>query len=44
MLITMLSGLCACGREEEKGSVLVYGSGDYTRMNPAMDEHGEMDF
>lgn len=42
MLITMLSGLCACGREEEKGSVLVYGSGDYTRMNPAMDEHGEI--
>lgn len=23
-------------------SVLVYGSGDYTRINPAMDEHGEI--
>ena len=24
------------------GSTLVYGSGDYTRINPAMDEHGEI--
>ena len=23
-------------------STLVYGSGDYTRINPAMDEHGEI--
>lgn len=28
------------GRTEE--SVLVYGSSDYTRINPAMDEHGEI--
>ena len=27
---------------EEKGETLVYGSGDYTRINPAMDEHGEI--
>ena len=26
----------------EKGTTLVYGSGDYTRINPAMDEHGEI--
>lgn len=26
----------------EQPSVLVYGSGDYTRINPAMDEHGEI--
>lgn len=26
----------------EDESVLVYGSGDYTRINPAMDEHGEI--
>lgn len=23
-----------------EGGTLVYGSGDYTRINPAMDEHG----
>ena len=23
-------------------TTLVYGSGDYTRINPAMDEHGEI--
>lgn len=28
--------------EEKEGSTLVYGSGDYTRINPAMDEHGEI--
>lgn len=27
---------------EEEVSTLVYGSGDYTRINPAMDEHGEI--
>lgn len=27
---------------EESGETLVYGSGDYTRINPAMDEHGEI--
>lgn len=27
---------------ETGGSTLVYGSGDYTRINPAMDEHGEI--
>lgn len=26
----------------ENGTTLVYGSGDYTRINPAMDEHGEI--
>ena len=25
-----------------EGGTLVYGSGDYTRINPAMDEHGEI--
>lgn len=34
------------GRKMEEGSAdastLVYGSGDYTRINPAMDEHGEI--
>lgn len=27
---------------DESHSTLVYGSGDYTRINPAMDEHGEI--
>ena len=27
---------------EEGNDTLVYGSGDYTRINPAMDEHGEI--
>ena len=43
-------GLSACGGSEEGGSAevtndentLVYGSGDYTRINPAIDEHGEI--
>lgn len=28
--------------EDAEMSTLVYGSGDYTRINPAMDEHGEI--
>ena len=45
--------LTACGGKEPAGTgetegepaaaaTLVYGSGDYTRINPAMDEHGEI--
>ena len=26
----------------DEETTLVYGSGDYTRINPAMDEHGEI--
>lgn len=32
----------SAGTDINKGSTLVYGSGDYTRINPAMDEHGEI--
>lgn len=32
----------ASGTDEEEPTTLVYGSGDYTRINPAMDEHGEI--
>lgn len=32
----------ACGVRRPEGTALVYGSGDYTRINPAMDEHGEI--
>ncbi len=51
-LLTMLLLLSACGQNHpaasrealssENASALVYGSGDYTRINPAMDEHGEI--
>lgn len=34
-------GLTACGGRAG-GSTLIYASGDYTRINPAMDEHGEI--
>lgn len=30
------------GRTARPGDTLVYGSSDYTRINPAMDEHGEI--
>ncbi|MDE7286748.1 MAG: ABC transporter substrate-binding protein [Lachnospiraceae bacterium] len=29
-------------QEDNNETVLIYGSGDYTRINPAMDEHGEI--
>lgn len=29
-------------QEHEDETTLIYGSGDYTRINPAMDEHGEI--
>ena len=39
-------GLAACSRTPAAGErdhdTLIYGSGDYTRINPAMDEHGEI--
>lgn len=42
----MMATLGGCGGQASSGShnvsTLVYGSGDYTRINPAMDEHGEI--
>lgn len=40
--VMLLLSLAACGQESGKENTLVYGSGDYTRINPAMDEHGEI--
>ena len=41
-VLTVLS-LAACGKgASQKDNTLVYGSGSYTRINPAMDEHGEI--
>ncbi len=40
-LLGLLAG-CAGGEDGPQSPTLVYGSGDYTRINPAMDEHGEI--
>lgn len=47
--ITILFTLTAChtsnnqaGKTKREANTLVYGSKDYTRINPAMDEHGEI--
>ena len=40
LLLTLL--LTGCGGEKAPENTLIYGSGDYTRINPAMDEHGEI--
>lgn len=49
MILAGIACLTACGSREsgEKenpadSTTLLYGSGDYTRINPAMDEHGEI--
>lgn len=48
LLVCLLGGTAGCGNtsdqisESQEASTLVYGSGDYTRINPAMDEHGEI--
>lgn len=52
LAITMIISLSACGKtnsnteivtnSDSDAKTLVYGSGDYTRINPAMDEHGEI--
>lgn len=40
----LVLGLTACGGNSSPavGDTLIYASGDYTRINPAMDEHGEI--
>ena len=45
--LALLLCLAACGGNAEQyidknPSALVYASGDYTRINPALDEHGEI--
>lgn len=50
LLLACPLALTSCGQsaapddapDSVEPSVLVYGSGDYTRINPAMDEHGEI--
>lgn len=41
--ILLLGALAGCGGSKENGEkTLVYGSGDYTAINPALYEHGEI--
>ncbi len=41
--LVMFFTLAACNKTPvAEANTLVYGSGDYTRINPAMDEHGEI--
>ncbi len=46
LLLASCKGTKASEKEAVKGetqkTTLIYGSGDYTRINPAMDEHGEI--
>ena len=44
LLVSLCLGLAGCSRSSSSfdPETLVYGSGDYTRINPAMDEHGEI--
>jgi len=48
LAVSFCLAACGGGQEDEEGSpsetpvTLVYASGDYTRINPAMDEHGEI--
>ena len=43
LAIALVLGLTACGGSgNQNSSALIYASGDYTRINPAMDEHGEI--
>ena len=40
--LLLLFACAACAPAAEEPAALVYDSGDYTRINPAMDEHGEI--
>lgn len=47
LAVVIVLSLTACGKTDKNNdsnnkSTLVYGSNDYTRINPAMDEHGEI--
>lgn len=43
LAFVMIFSFTSCSTASDSdSSTLVYGSGDYTRINPAMDEHGEI--
>ena len=41
-IVLMVGMLAGCGGSKLEGKTLVYGSGDYTAINPALYEHGEI--
>lgn len=43
LCLILCAGMVACAKTDEPvKNTLVYGSDDYTRINPALDEHGEI--
>ena len=42
LLLSLALSLCPMALAADGETTLVYASGDYTRINPAMDEHGEI--
>ena len=42
VLIIVVGVFTGCSKQQDKGSVLVYGSGDYDSINPIMNEHCEI--
>ncbi len=42
MVVLMIGAMTGCGGNKLEGKTLVYGSGDYTAINPALYEHGEI--
>lgn len=44
LTLSLLTVFTGCGKEkiEDDGNTLIYGSGDYTAINPALYEHGEI--
>ena len=42
LAMIMVLSFAACGSSKDKGSTLVYGSGDYDSINPIMNEHCEI--
>ena len=42
LAMIMVLSFVACDSSKEKGSTLVYGSGDYDSINPIMNEHCEI--
>ena len=42
LAIIMVLSLAACDSRKDKGSTLIYGSGDYDSINPIMNEHCEI--
>ncbi len=43
LAVLIVFGLAACGQQgQPDGSTLIYGSGDYTSINPIMNEHCEI--